>query len=259
MAAQSPPAMPHGGWFEDRLSWSLDERRPEVVVRLIGILNLATAPTMRLALDTTLAIQPAGLIVDVSDLRVGEDIVLTALTAVAKRAAAWPGCPMALFGPSRAMSAALRRLGIDRYVAVWRTEAQARGWVAGEAVGSRYRERLLPTPVAISVGRRLTAGICELWGVSHLSAPAQLVVTELLSNGVRHARTPMELSLIHVRPHLRVAVRDGSTELPRRIDTDTGGDTGRGLVIVEAFSASWGSSLVPDGKVVWAVIAGRRR
>jgi anti-anti-sigma regulatory factor/anti-sigma regulatory factor (Ser/Thr protein kinase) len=259
MAAQSPPAAPRGGWPEDRLSWSLDESMPEVVLRLSGILDLATAPTMRFALETTLAIQPAGLIVDVSDLRVGDEIQLTGLTSVAKRAAAWPGCPMALSGPSQALSAALHRMGVDRYVAVCDTLAQARRWVVGEAVGRRYREHLLPAPAAISVGRRLTARICELWGLTNFSAPAQLIVTELLSNSVRHAGTPMELSLIHVRPYLRVAVRDGSTELPRRTDADAEGVSGRGLIIVEAFSSSWSSNLTPDGKVVWAVIAGRRR
>jgi hypothetical protein len=80
---------------------------------------------------------------------------------------------------------------------------------------------------------------------------ALLLVSELVTNGLLHARTEIEL---HVRAHRNsvfIAVRDNS---PRPLELK-GGDPldpgGRGLHIVAALADRWGVHNEPDGKIVW--------
>jgi two-component sensor histidine kinase len=86
----------------------------------------------------------------------------------------------------------------------------------------------------------------------------QLVVSELVSNVVRHARTPYEVAL-RAESVVRIEVRDRSPAPPRRRDLDLLAATDGGLQIVELCAARWGSDLVSGGKVVSAevpVVAG---
>jgi hypothetical protein len=78
-------------------------------------------------------------------------------------------------------------------------------------------------------------------------------VGELVTNALQHAHTEIGLSVQLGRYYLIVAVRDGSRVLPhlRIPEPDTGG---RGLLIVDGLSASWGSAPTAAGKIVWATL-----
>jgi anti-sigma regulatory factor (Ser/Thr protein kinase) len=83
---------------------------------------------------------------------------------------------------------------------------------------------------------------------------ASLLVTELVTNAVLHASGPgVCLTVDEVGTSMRVAVRDGSIQVPRRAaDAPDGIQTrGRGLFLVEQLSASWGWEPLRDGKRVW--------
>lgn len=80
---------------------------------------------------------------------------------------------------------------------------------------------------------------------------AELVVSELVTNALVHAGTPVSLRIVAEPTALRVEVHDGSSHLPvRRRWADTAG-TGRGLLIVEDYCDRWGSTPTLAGKVVW--------
>jgi hypothetical protein len=82
---------------------------------------------------------------------------------------------------------------------------------------------------------------------------AQLVVSELVANAVEHGADPIELRLLGSSWRLRVEVADGSMEPPIPLNTPGAVRlTGRGLVIVDAIAAAWGSRSSDHGKVVWA-------
>lgn len=81
------------------------------------------------------------------------------------------------------------------------------------------------------------------------------VVGELASNAVRHGKGPFEVHLVAGVDKLRLEVHDRSPSVPamRSFSTDSLG--GRGLHIVEAYSASWGVEPVAgNGKCVWAEV-----
>ena len=53
------------------------------------------------------------------------------------------------------------------------------------------------------------------WGLTDFGDTVSLLVTELVSNGVRHAQTGLELVLSFDGSCLRIAVRDGDPRPPQ--------------------------------------------
>ena len=90
--------------------------------------------------------------------------------------------------------------------------------------------------------------------LSYLTDDVQLVVSELATNALVHARTPFTVSLKALERSVLLMVEDGSTVGPLFVaprDLDVGG---RGLRIVQVVSRDWGVSMdAGGGKSVWAV------
>lgn len=87
-----------------------------------------------------------------------------------------------------------------------------------------------------------------------LTQTVELLVTELVTNALRHAAPPLNLSAIYrhtATPVLNCAVSDGSSELPVLCHASMTCESGRGLVLVESLSDRWGSHRTPGGKIVW--------
>jgi anti-sigma regulatory factor (Ser/Thr protein kinase) len=84
---------------------------------------------------------------------------------------------------------------------------------------------------------------------------ATLIVTELATNAVQHARSAFTVAIMRSRGALRIEVRDASTLAPvvRRVDPWAG--SGRGLALVEALAHAWGVEYAGNGKTVWAQLA----
>ena len=82
-----------------------------------------------------------------------------------------------------------------------------------------------------------------------------LLVTELVTNAILHARTPLQLTVESRPGGLRISVMDESSDQPavRRFETDA--VTGRGLALVEQLASSWGVDPTPSGKAVWCEVA----
>ncbi len=79
-----------------------------------------------------------------------------------------------------------------------------------------------------------------------------LVVSELVTNAVLHARTEVVLTL-ELRPGVaRVGVRDNSPATLAVLNYSPEAVTGRGLGVVAALSRTWGMVADGDGKLVWA-------
>ncbi|WP_233518212.1 ATP-binding protein [Streptomyces corynorhini] len=90
-----------------------------------------------------------------------------------------------------------------------------------------------------------------------LEEPAVLVLSELVTNAVRHARVPVgreiETRYLAVPEGLRLEVHDASSERPRLQRAAPGACGGRGLVIVDALADRWGvADRAGVGKLVWA-------
>lgn len=227
---------------------------PLVVLRVAGELHLGSGPLFRAAMLKCLVDQPAAVLVDAEALTVADDIHLTVFAAVARHAAAWPSIPI-LVSASPRVAASLIRLGIDRHVTLCAGLAEGRARAARRTLPARVRDRYLPTVEAIGTARRLVHQVCQGWGLDRLAPAAGLVATELVGNAVRHAGTAIDLVVTRTGRHLHLAVRDYAPE-PARLVGPNGEDEpgGRGLLIVEAFTTSWGCTPTRDGKVTWATL-----
>jgi anti-sigma regulatory factor (Ser/Thr protein kinase) len=118
---------------------------------------------------------------------------------------------------------------------------------------------LLPyTPSSVAVARRrLTSELAAAGIYETTVGDAALVVSELLSNAIRHA-APLPGAQIRVtwtidHDELRIGVSDaGDGPLPQVAEPSPGAPGGRGLGIVESLSDRWGV-LREDGETtVWA-------
>ena len=109
-------------------------------------------------------------------------------------------------------------------------------------------------PASVPAARRLVRQRCEEWGAAASDA-AVLLASELVTNAVLHARTPLTLTVAAGDGTIRVEVRDWHPALPqaRRYNVDTA--TGRGLRLLETIASAWGVLKVPSaeqpGKIMW--------
>lgn len=105
-----------------------------------------------------------------------------------------------------------------------------------------------------TLARRFVSQWCRSWAPPHLVADAELVVTELVENAVRHGRTSCEVTIEERGDRVRIAVRDGSHTPPRRMDRGSLQAGGRGLLLVDRLSSAWGVEFDESGKTVWAML-----
>ena len=83
---------------------------------------------------------------------------------------------------------------------------------------------------------------------------ASLLVTELVTNAVLHARTAIVL-VVDVSPgRVLLRVGDRSNAKPVRRDHGTDASTGRGIALVDQLASSWGVDRSGRGKEVWCQI-----
>ena len=105
----------------------------------------------------------------------------------------------------------------------------------------------------------VTARLAE-WGLSDLREAAVVIASELVTNAIVHAESPICLRLHHNGGQLIIDVEDHGTALPRVFDASPDEARHRGLAIVRAYAHRWGTRATAEGKVVWAEITrGRRR
>jgi anti-sigma regulatory factor (Ser/Thr protein kinase) len=111
---------------------------------------------------------------------------------------------------------------------------------------------LRPEPTEVAVARQFVANTLDRWGIGDLQEVASLLVSELVTNSVVHAGSDIELTLYSEGPQVRFEVRDGSTRAPVDLHVPPRSPNGRGVRIVAAMSAAWGTESVPgNGKAVW--------
>jgi anti-sigma regulatory factor (Ser/Thr protein kinase) len=148
--------------------------------------------------------------------------------------------------------------------------------LATRTAGARWELRtfleLGALPSAVPCARLHARQIVWEWNQSHLAEATELVVSELVTNGLLASAglttsrfagkfavgtPPVRLWLHSDGERVLIRVWDGNDEMPARQDADPGAESGRGLLIVESLATGWGASRLANstGKVVWAVVA----
>ncbi len=129
--------------------------------------------------------------------------------------------------------------------------------------------------------RAFVAEHCGQWDLGQVCDDLTLPVSELVTNAIVHARSPLQLTVSLTERFIEVAVRDGNPRPPiiRPVRIDPLGDidrasispngpvdprdpmlvvgeagsvtAGRGLLIVDAVADEWGVNELSQGKTVW--------
>ncbi|MCB5909756.1 SpoIIE family protein phosphatase [Streptomyces sp. SF28] len=113
---------------------------------------------------------------------------------------------------------------------------------------------LAPEARSVARARELARDQLTDWGLEALVDTTELLVSELVTNALRHGHGEIRLRLLRDRS-LVCEVWDADLAQPRRRrarDTDEGG---RGLQLVGLLSSGWGSRRTPRGKTVWFELA----
>src|SRR6266581_1513112 len=107
---------------------------------------------------------------------------------------------------------------------------------------------------AAGMARRRVRDALASWSLVHLEETATLLVSELVGNAVRHARTDesrLELRLEAAGTWLRIEVSDGDRRPPQPRAPSGLEESGFGFVLVEALADKWGVRETATGKAVW--------
>lgn len=117
-------------------------------------------------------------------------------------------------------------------------------------------ERIELPPVSSSVARarRFCRSHLEEWGADDLDEVVSLLVSELVTNVVLHARTPCEV-VMRRTDVLRIEVIDHDPRPPIRKDHDPEAGSGRGLLLLAGMSSRHGADRDAKGKRVWFEVA----
>lgn len=116
-----------------------------------------------------------------------------------------------------------------------------------EAVGDW---RLPAEPRSVSRARELARDQLAGWELGDLADTTELLVSELVTNALRHGQGEIRLRLLLDRT-LVCEVWDAGLVQPRRRRARATDEGGRGLQLVGLLSAGWGSRRTPLGKTVW--------
>jgi len=111
------------------------------------------------------------------------------------------------------------------------------------------------------IARQVTRETLAAWRVSHLEETAVLLISELVTNAVRHARPgrlAMALSLEAAGTWLRIEVHDADPHEPRQRAPGGLDESGFGLLLIEALAGKWGVRQTVTGKAVWAELDARQ-
>ncbi|MFG2471916.1 SpoIIE family protein phosphatase [Streptomyces canus] len=119
--------------------------------------------------------------------------------------------------------------------------------------------RISLDPVEVGRARAVVREQLHDWGLGRLADGAELMVSELVTNAVRHSHSrPVELRLVR-GDSLLCEVDDDDHDLPNLSSAGPTDEQGRGLRVVSTLAREWGASRTKAGKTVWFELTLPRR
>jgi PAS domain S-box-containing protein len=106
-------------------------------------------------------------------------------------------------------------------------------------------------PAVVADARARAARQLAVWGLEDITYTTELLVSELVTNAIRHAHEPVQLRII-LDGVLSCEVFDGSSSAPQLRRADRYDEDGRGLMLVAQLAERWGTRHTGSGKIIWA-------
>ena len=107
---------------------------------------------------------------------------------------------------------------------------------------------------SVRLARQATRVVLTAWRLDYVEENALLIVSELATNAVRHARGTdlVAVDLLAAHTWLRIEVQDTDRSWPQPRIPDGFDESGFGFVLVDALAGKWGVRETEEGKAVWA-------
>ncbi len=229
-----------------------------VVVSVSGTFTLDKVAPCRAAIDKAL-LDGSTVIVDLTEVRAVRPICLTAFPAELAAHGGWPWAKLAFVGLSPQLRTMLARSRILDLIPAFDGVAQAVHGVEERPRLVRRGATLHPIAAAPGQARAILDECCTAWSIPAPTRPvAGLVISELVTNAVRHADTDITIGAACTPTGFYVDVRDSCPTQPVFADPGATAARGHGLGIVRALSDHCGVTPHPHGKTVWARFRVRR-
>jgi len=130
-------------------------------------------------------------------------------------------------------------------------------------------EHFAPELASVSAARAFVAAHLERWELDDPDGSIVLLVSELVTNAVRHTGTAVELTIAVADGTVEVGVADSDPRVVTHLRHDEWGDaaratewqaeSGRGLYLVDVIAEEWGTEHLTGGKQVWFRLSGGER
>ena len=207
----------------------------------LGVLSRTTWPvtTVELSAGDRLVLYTDGLV------ERRDDDIEAGVTRLCDALATMP------FGdPAQAADVVLGRMGSDL------TDDVA--LLVCDVVGTRARfesatMRLPVGPDVVGRARAFTREILARWGCDVLVDDATLLVSEMVTNAIRHTDGKSVLKLLRETDRVRITVTDTETRPPApNLRFEPTATSGRGMHLIDALASAWGVEPTGSGKSVWA-------
>ncbi|MEU0392721.1 ATP-binding protein [Streptomyces sp. NPDC006208] len=143
---------------------------------------------------------------------------------------------------------------LARHLTLWSRTLGPLRPLSAPALCARYRHEswnVARELASVGRARRVVTARLGDWGMTDLADTAELLVSELVTNALRHTRGPVRLNLRVRGFHLRCEVEDADSAGPARRIADAEAEGGRGIELVDMLAEHWGSTDTGTGKAMW--------
>ena len=225
---------------------SQEVRQGVEVLAVTGPVQGPDAAALQRAVDLALDAGPRGVVLDLSDAGPLSPAAVDVLNWATARAGGWPRPSLAVCCASDELAELLLpevQMHPCRDDAVTHVDD-------GLDEQLCVRTELPSGPEGPAEARRIARECAQANGFD--PDDLTLVVSELVTNAVRHGQPPVQLEIGTCDHCVTVVVADGSTSRPQSRPAGEADEGGRGLHLVDLLTADSGVRLQPPGKAVWA-------
>lgn len=210
------------------------------------------APALLNAVADAAALSPRAVLLDLSAATRVAPAAVAAIREARDLAPGWPHPGFIVCCSSDEVTAALQT---DLPVHARREDCLAH--VDDRRRGQRHQIELEDSVRSPAKARRAAADVVAQLHLEPIGDDLALVVSELVTNAVRHAEPPVRLEIQADDDRVTVAVADGSPGRPVARPAAEDAEGGRGLPMIDLLAAETGVRPSPPGKTVWAALERR--
>jgi signal transduction histidine kinase len=220
------------------------------ILSIRGAVSDSDAPALLNAIADAAALSPRGVLLDLSATDSLSPVALQAIREAREMAPGWPRPALLVCCSSAEVTAAL-----SATLPVHKKRQDGLDHVDDRRSAPRHLIDLASAADSPGRARAAAADMVATLHLEPLGDDLALVVSELVTNAVRHAVPPVRLEISADADRVTVAVGDGSPGRPVAREAADDAEGGRGMALVDMLCAETGVRPNPPGKTVWAALA----